>query len=80
MQDDYYWVGQLTRTEREDGSLLTCSVPQFPVSFIPFPIGIPEKNRLMAVESPELTKAIIIYGCLLSDGGPHAGGQSCAAL
>lgn len=60
VQDDY-WLGQLTRTEREDRSHLTCLVPQFPVSFIPFPIGIPEKNRLMAAESPELTKAIIIY-------------------
>lgn len=70
---------QLTRTEREDHSLLTCLLPQFLASFIPFPTGIPEKNRLMAVESPELTKAIIIYWCLPSEGRPHAEGQSWTA-
>ena len=70
---------QLTRPESQNHPLLTCLVPQFLVSFIPFPIEISEKKRFTAVESPELTKAIIIYWCLLSDARPHAGGQSWGA-
>lgn len=53
-------VRQLIRTERLYHSLLTCLVPQS-LSSIPFPVGVPEREKLMAVESPELTKAIIIY-------------------
>lgn len=52
-------VRQLTRTERQDHSYLP--VPLVSLSSIPSPIETPEKEKLTAVESPELDEAITIY-------------------
>ena len=38
------------------------------------PVGVPEKKQLMAVGRPELSKAMIIYQCLLSDQRPRQRG------
>ena len=38
------------------------------------PLGVPEKKKLMAVGCPELSKAMIIYQCLLSDQSPRQRG------